>query len=164
MGQQKNRLASLYFSLLALKFKAMDQFVYLISVLFPFLLLLIVLLTFVGVLVAQRRWNSHNSPSLMRSLQRFKISLILLAICIGIAAVTTQVLTADLNNFDYPDVSADGQTAEQILDYLQQYHRGIMTTTYALLWFFYAFTVWFLTTLYAFAQAVVKAVLIHPRQ
>ena len=139
----------------------MTQLAYLIGVLFPFSLLSVVLVTFVGILVVQQRWHDSGSPSLKRSLQHFKVSLILLAICIGIAAVTTQALTSDLNSFGYLDGPADVQTAEQILDYLQQYNRGILTNTYALLWFLYAFAVWFLTTLYAFARAVVKAVLAH---
>ncbi|MGD1906583.1 MAG: hypothetical protein ACFB0C_11390 [Leptolyngbyaceae cyanobacterium] len=80
----------------------------------------------------------------------------------GIAAFTAYQFTADLNRFSYPDGPTDVQTAEQILDYLQQYHRVTMTNTYALLWFVYAFVVWFLTTLYAFARSVVKATLAHP--
>ena len=137
----------------------MDQFAYLIGVLFPLSLLSVGLVTLVGILVVQQRWHDSGSPSLKRSLQHFKVSLILLAICLGIAAVTTQAITTDLNSFGYPDGPADIQSAEQILDYLQRYNRGIMTNTYTLLWFLYAFTVWFLTTLYAFARAVVKAVL-----
>lgn len=142
----------------------MNQLTYWIGVSFPFALLSIILVALVGVLIAQRRWHSRHAPSLKYGLQRFKVSLILLAICIGIAAVTAQVFTADLNSFGYPNAPADVQTAEQILGYLQQYHRGITTNTYALLWFFYAFVVWFLTTLYAFAQAVVKTILAHPYQ
>ena len=137
----------------------MDQLAYLIGVLFPLSLLSVGLVTLVGILVVQQRWHDSGSPSLKRSLQHFKVSLILLAICLGIAAVTTQAITTDLNSFGYPDGPADIQSAEQILDYLQRYNRGIMTNTYTLLWFLYAFTVWFLTTLYAFARAVVKAVL-----
>ena len=140
----------------------MTQFLPLISTLFPFLLLSIFFVTLIGILVAQRRWQGRGSPSLKGSLQRFKVSLALLAICLGIAAVTVQTLTIGLNSFGYPDGPADVQTAEQILDYLQQYNRGIMANTYTLLWFFYAFAVWFLTTLYAFAQAVVKALLAQP--
>ncbi|MEM0982198.1 MAG: hypothetical protein AAGH78_18265 [Cyanobacteria bacterium P01_H01_bin.58] len=140
----------------------MTQFLPLIGTLFPFLLLSVFLVTLIGLLVAQRRWQSRGSPSLKGSLRRFKVSLALLAIYLGIAAVTVQTLTTGLNSFGYPDGPADVQTAEQILNYLQQYNRGIMANTYALLWFFYAFAVWFLTTLYAFAQAVVKALLAQP--
>ncbi|MGD1932476.1 MAG: hypothetical protein ACFB12_26585 [Leptolyngbyaceae cyanobacterium] len=140
----------------------MTPFASLIGVLFPFLLLSVFFVTLIGILVAQRRWQGRGSPSLKGSLQRFKVSLVLLAICLGIAAVTIQSLTTGLNSFGYPDVPTEVETAEQILDYLQQYHRGIMTNTYAMLWFFYAFVVWFLSTLYAFAQAVVKALLAQP--
>ena len=140
----------------------MTQFLQVIGVLFPFLLLSVFFVALIGILVAQRRWQHRGSPSLKGSLRRFKVSLALLAIYLGIAAVTVQTLTTGLNSFGYPDVLADVQTTEQILDYLQRYNRAIMTNTYALLWFFYAFVVWFLTTLYAFAQAVVKAILAHP--
>lgn len=142
----------------------MTQFLPLISTLFPFLLLLVFFVTLIGILVVQRRWQYQGSPSLKGSLQRFKVSLTLLAVCLGIAALTAQALTRGLSSFGYPDVPADVQTTEQILDYLQRYNRAIMTNTYALLWFFYAFVVWFLTTLYAFAQAVVKAMLAYPHQ
>ena len=61
----------------------------------------------------------------------------------GIAAVTAQAITTGFSSFGYPDVPTDVQTAEKILDHLQQYNRAIMTNTYALLWFFCAFAVWF---------------------
>ena len=140
----------------------MDQLTYLIGISWPFALLSLFLVTLIGILVARQRWHDSGSPSLNRSLQRFKVSLILLSICMGIAAFTAYQFTADLNRFSYPDGPTDVQTAEQILDYLQQYHRVTMTNTYALLWFVYAFVVWFLTTLYAFARSVVKATLAHP--
>ncbi len=133
------------------------------SSIFPFFISLVVFIIPVAtLLVLVYRFRSNRGyPSLKHSLQHLKISLTLLGIGIGIAAVIARMLTADLNSFGYPDVPADVQTAEQILDYLQRYNRSIVTNTYALLWFFYAFAVWFLTTLYAFARAVVKAILAH---
>ena len=142
----------------------MDQLANFVSVLLPFGLLSITVVLLVGVLIVQHRRPGQISTSLKRSLQLFKINLMLLAICIAIAAITAQVLTAPLDSFGYPDGPADVQTAEQILDYLQQYNRAITTNTYALLWFLYAFTVWFLTTLYGFARALVQTLLARPYQ
>lgn len=71
-------------------------------------------------------------------------------------------MMSNLSDLGYSDISEDMQTAEQIIDYLQQQKRAIAINIYALLWFFYVFVVWFLTTPYAFAQAVVKAMLAHP--
>lgn len=150
--------------LLPLTIKVMDQFAYLIGVLFPFLLILIVLMILVGVLVVQQRQHSRNPSSLQQSLQRFKVSLILLAIGISVAAVFIQSAIVDLDGFGYPELPEDVQTSAQIMGYLQRYSRGIRTNTYAIIWFFYAFAAWFLTTLYAFAQAVAKAVLSRSHQ
>ena len=77
-----------------------------------------------------------------------------------IAAVITYALTVTLNNSGYPTAPEDVQTAEQILTYLQQYNRAIVTNTHVLLWLFCSLTVWFLTTLYTFAKAIVHALLV----
>ena len=142
----------------------MSQFISLTNAFFPFLLFLIssiLFMTFAGALIFHRRRNDYHGISLRRSLWRFKVNLILLAVCITIAAATLYILTAALNDYGYPNVPEDVQTAEQILNYLQQYNRAIMTNTYALLWFFYALTVWFLTTLYSFAKAMVQALFVQ---
>ncbi|MEM9005632.1 MAG: hypothetical protein AAGE59_19175, partial [Cyanobacteria bacterium P01_F01_bin.86] len=120
----------------------------------PFLLMILLM-----ILVIYQQRNNQQAPSLRRSLGNFKINLILLAVCVVIAAAATYGFTAVLNDAAYPNVPEDVQTAEQVLNYLQEYNRAIRTNTYALLWFFYGLTAWFLTTLYAFAQAVVKAIL-----
>ena len=121
------------------------------NVLFLFLIPLIFLIILIATLLAYRFSNKPEVISIRRSLQRFKISLICLAICLGIAAVAIQILMRNLNSLGYSGISEDMQTAEQIIDYLQQQQRAIAINTYALLWFFYVFVVWFLTTLYAFS-------------
>lgn len=130
----------------------------------PFLILPVLLMALIGILAVYRHRTGQTPISLQRSLWQFKISLILLAICITIAAVTTYTLTATLYDSGYPSVPEDVQTADQVVAYLQQHHRAIMTNTYALLWFFYGVTVWFLTTLYAFASALVRAFLLRSHQ
>jgi hypothetical protein len=95
--------------------------------------------------------------SMGQSLKRFRISLICLAICLVIAAITIQILMSNLSSLGYSDISENMQAVEQIVDYLQQQNRAIAINTYALLWFFYVFVVWFLTTLYAFSQSIVAA-------
>ncbi|MEM1310117.1 MAG: hypothetical protein AAGF98_11635 [Cyanobacteria bacterium P01_H01_bin.153] len=128
---------------------------------FPYLIFPILLMTFFGVLLFYRQRNGQQAISLRRSLWHFKVNLILLAVCATIATVTVYILTATLDDAGYPNVPEDVQTAEQVLNYLQQYNRAIRTNTYALLWFFYGLTVWFLTTLYAFAQAIVHTLLVR---
>ena len=132
------------------------------STLFSFLMLLIVLIILIGTFSAYRFSSERQTISIEQSLKRFRISLIRLAICLGITAIAIQILMSNLSDLGYSDISEDMQTAEQIIDYLQQQKRAIAINIYALLWFFYVFVVWFLTTPYAFAQAVVKAMLAHP--
>jgi len=132
------------------------------STLFSFLMLLIVLIILIGTFSAYRFSSERQTISIEQSLKRFRISLIRLAICLGITAIAIQILMSNLSDLGYSDISEDMQTVEQIIDYLQQQKRAIAINIYALLWFFYVFVVWFLTTPYAFAQAVVKAMLAHP--
>ncbi|MEO0374609.1 MAG: hypothetical protein AAF329_08295 [Cyanobacteria bacterium P01_A01_bin.17] len=120
----------------------------------------ILLMILLGCLAVYLRRNGRQILSLRQSLRRLKTNLILIAIWVTVTAVITYILTATLNNAGYPNVPEDVKTAEQVLTYLQQYNRAIMTNTYALLWSFYGLTVWFLTTLYAFAKAVVHALLV----
>ncbi|MGD1859967.1 MAG: hypothetical protein ACFB0E_08360 [Leptolyngbyaceae cyanobacterium] len=97
--------------------------------------------------------------SLRQSFQQFKVNLIVLAVCMTIATAALYILTAALNVAGYPNAPEDVQTAEQVLNYLQQYNRAIRTNTYVLLWCFYGLTISFLTTFYVFAQAIVRALL-----
>ncbi|MEM8543421.1 MAG: hypothetical protein AAGF66_05445 [Cyanobacteria bacterium P01_H01_bin.119] len=116
-------------------------------------------MTLIGILAVYRHRNVQPNPSLRQSLRQFKVNLILLAVCMTISIAGLYILVAIPNDGGYPNVPEDVQTAEQVLNYLQQYNRTIRTNTYLLLWCFYGFTVSFLTTLYAFAQAVVRALL-----
>jgi hypothetical protein len=127
------------------------------STLFPFLIPLIVLVILIGTFSAYRFSPERESISIGRSLKRFRISLICLAICLGIAAIAIQILMSNLGDLGYSNISEDVQTVEQIMDYLQQQNRAIAINTYALLWFFYVFIVWFLTTLYTFSQSLAAA-------
>ncbi|MEO0768134.1 MAG: hypothetical protein AAFY72_01665 [Cyanobacteria bacterium J06649_4] len=141
--------------------KAMSPLTPFTTLFSPHLILPILLMILLGCLVVYLRRKGQQIPSLRQSLRRFKINLVLMAVLVTIAAAVTYTLTATLNDSGYPNAPEDVQTAEQILIYLQQYNRAIMTNTYVLLWFFYGLTVWFLTALYAFAKAVVHALLIE---
>lgn len=128
------------------------------NTLFPFLMPLIVLIILIRTFSAYRFSNAQEMTSIGQSLKRFRISLICLAICLVIAAIALQILMRNLNNLGYSDISEDMQTVEQIIDYLQQQQpRAIAINTYALLWFFYVFIVWFMTTLYAFSHSLAAA-------
>ena len=129
------------------------------NIFFPYVFFPVLLMTSMAILIAYQQRNPQQAPSITGSLRSFKINLILLAVCVVIAVAITYAFTATLNDAVYPNVPEDVQTAEQVLNYLQQYNRAIRTNTYVLLWFFYGLTAWFLTTLYAFAKAVVKAIL-----
>lgn len=118
---------------------------------------LIVLIILIETFSAYRFSNAQEMTSIGQSLKRFRISLICLAICLVIAAIALQILMKNLNNLGYSDISEDMQTVEQIIDYLQQQQRAIAINTYALLWFFDVFIVWFMTTLYAFSHSLAAA-------
>ncbi|NJL46365.1 MAG: hypothetical protein HC929_01160 [Leptolyngbyaceae cyanobacterium SM2_5_2] len=124
------------------------------NTLFPFLIVLIVL---IGTFSAYRFSSGREIVSIGQSLKRFKISLICLAICLGIGAVTILTLMRSLSDLGYSTISEDVQTVEQIIDYLQQQNHAIAINTHALLWFFYIFVVWFMTTLYVFCQSLAAA-------
>ncbi|MEO1589761.1 MAG: hypothetical protein AAFU71_00575 [Cyanobacteria bacterium J06632_22] len=116
----------------------------------------------ITILIVYQKRRTQDTPSIRRSLRYFKINLILLAVCVVIAAATTYGFTATLTDSAYPKAPEDVQTAEQVLNYLQQYNQAIRTNTYAMLWLFYGLTAWFLTTLYGFAKAVVRAIVTRP--
>ena len=136
-----------------------NPFTSLMNIFSPYLIYPIFLMTLIGILAVYRHRNVQPNPSLRQSLRQFKVNLILLAVCMTISIAGLYILVAIPNDGGYPNVPEDVQTAEQVLNYLQQYNRTIRTNTYLLLWCFYGFTVSFLTTLYAFAQAVVRALL-----
>jgi hypothetical protein len=135
----------------------LDRFIKPMSTLFPFLMPLIVLIILIGTFSAYRFSSEQQTISIGQSLKRFRISLICLAIGLGIAAIAIQILMSNLSDLGYSDISEDVQTVEQIINYLQQQQRAIAINTYSLLWFFYIFVVWFMTTLYVFCQSIAAA-------
>lgn len=143
-------------------FGTMNQIVSSFDTLIPLIIFPVILIIFVTVLLRLRRQIEREPNLVKRGLKLLKLNLTLLAIFTGIDCMAIFVLIGPLNSFYYPRALEDVQTTEQVLGYLQQYNRAIATTAYALFWFLCTFAIWFLTSLYAFAQVISDA-LLSPR-
>ena len=135
-------------------FAIMVQFISRLNTLNPVLLVPVILIGLVGILLLSRRRFSQEANVIKQELQWLQLNLILLSVFIVTAGTTVFFLNRNLDTFGYPATVDDIQTPAQVLEYLQQYNRAIATNTYALIWFLYAFVLWFLTSLYAFAQVI----------
>jgi hypothetical protein len=92
----------------------------------------------------------------------FKLNLILIGAFTGIAWLLSFGLTPSLSTFGYPETIEDIQNPEQILNYLQQYNRALVTNLLVFNWFIVTFSVWFLSSLYGFARTITNALLARP--
>lgn len=137
----------------------MTQLADFLNVFNPIFILPIVLIKAVVIMLFFRRQMNQEPNLIKRGLHWFKLNLILLSIFIVIAGTISFLLNRTLDSVGYPANVSDLQTTEQILAYLQRYNRAITTNTYALIWFLYAFVIWFLTSLYAFAQVFTETLL-----
>jgi len=121
--------------------------------------LLPILLVFTVLLLIYRRRLDREPNLLKRGFRLFRLNLILLGLFTAIAGLFVFPLAPPLSTFGYPETVADIQDAEQLLRYLQQYNRALVTNLHAFSWFLYIFAFWFLSSIYGFAKVITDALL-----
>jgi hypothetical protein len=125
-------------------------------------ILLPILPIFTVLLLIYRRRINRESNLIKRGFRLFKLNLILIGAFTGIAWLLSFGLTPSLSTFGYPETIEDIQNPEQILNYLQQYNRALVTNLLVFNWFIVTFSVWFLSSLYGFARTITNALLARP--
>jgi hypothetical protein len=120
------------------------------TILFPAILVMIV------ISLAFRLYARRLVDPLRRAWVQFRLDtivvgamLLLLWFCLPI--------TATLSTSGYPAGIEAVTQPQQLLNTLQEYNRALVRTTEVVYWLLFFFVWWFLTSLYAFSQAVAAA-------
>ena len=97
-------------------------------------------------------FNRNNDDPLQDKLNKFKTSLLLGGIFLGLMYLIMP-MTPGLSTFGYPDDAANVDTPEEVLKYLQRYNDVLVKTIDIVRWTFFIMAFWVVASGYRFLSA-----------